>query len=148
VAGKVIGINSMKIAEDAVEGIGLSIPINTARPFIEDLEKDGEVHRPYIGVSTLSLSQISGYHLQETLKLPKGIVEGVAVLRVSRLSPAAKAGMKEYDVIVEMEGKRVRNIIDLRKYLYQKGVNDTLDITFYRNGKKKNETLKLVEEPK
>ncbi|MED4071546.1 S1C family serine protease [Priestia endophytica] len=148
VAGKVIGINSMKIAEDAVEGIGLSIPINTARPFIEDLEKDGEVHRPYIGVSTLSLSQISGYHLQETLKLPKGIVEGVAVLRVSRLSPAAKAGMKEYDVIVEMEGKRVRNIIDLRKYLYQKGVNDKLDITFYRNGKKKNETLKLVEEPK
>lgn len=148
VEGKVIGINSMKIAQDAVEGIGLSIPINTARPFIEDLEKDGEVHRPYIGVSTLSLSQISGYHLQETLKLPKSIVEGVAVLRVSRLSPAAKAGIKEYDVIVEMDGHRVRNIIDLRKYLYQKGVNDTLDITFYRNGKKKNETLKLVEEPK
>ncbi|MCF2132505.1 PDZ domain-containing protein, partial [Strepomyces sp. STD 3.1] len=88
------------------------------------------------------------YHLQETLKLPKSIVEGVAVLRVSRLSPAAKAGIKEYDVIVEMDGHRVRNIIDLRKYLYQKGVNDTLDITFYRNGKKKNETLKLVEEPK
>ncbi|WVE36908.1 trypsin-like peptidase domain-containing protein, partial [Priestia megaterium] len=76
--GELIGINSMKIAQEAVEGIGLAIPINMARPIINDLERYGEVRRPYLGVSTLSLSEVSGYHLKETLKLPHDVVNGVA----------------------------------------------------------------------
>uniref|UniRef100_UPI0030C839CB S1C family serine protease n=1 Tax=Enterococcus faecium TaxID=1352 RepID=UPI0030C839CB len=65
IAGQVIGINSMKIAESAVEGIGLSIPINYAKPIINDLEKFGEVKRPYMGVDLKSVNEIPGYYQEE-----------------------------------------------------------------------------------
>lgn len=147
IAGKLIGINSMKIAQEAVEGIGLSIPVNIARPIIDDLEKFGEVQRPYMGVSLQSISEISGYHLRETLKLPKDIVEGVAVLGVEPLSPAAQAGLKEFDVIVALDGQKVRDVIDLRKHLYtKKDVGETMEVAFYRQGTKKTVNLKLTEE--
>ncbi|MFC3886326.1 S1C family serine protease [Bacillus songklensis] len=147
IAGKLIGINSMKIAEQAVEGIGLAIPVNLARPIIEDLEKYGEVRRPYMGVSLQSISEISGYHLRETLKLPKSIISGVAVLGVEPLSPAAQAGMREFDVIVALDGQEIRDVIDLRKHLYtKKEIGDEMEVTFYREGKKKTVTMKLAKE--
>src|SRR5690606_13015691 len=65
ISGQLIGINSMKIAESAVEGIGLAIPINYARPVIDDLEKFGEVKRPYMGVQLASVNEIPGYYQQE-----------------------------------------------------------------------------------
>jgi serine protease Do len=147
IVGKLIGINSMKIAQQAVEGIGLAIPINLAKPIIDDLEKYGEVRRPYMGVSLQSISEISGYHLRETLKLPKNIISGVAVLGVEPLSPAAQAGMKEFDVIVALDGQEIKDIIDLRKHLYtKKEIGDEMEVTFYRQGTKKTVTMKLTKE--
>lgn len=90
IEGQLIGINSMKIAESAVEGIGLAIPINSAIPIIEDLEKHGEVQRPYMGVELQSVSDIPGYYQQEALKLPEDITKGVAIKDVSPNSPAQK----------------------------------------------------------
>ena len=75
IAGQVIGINSMKIAQEAVEGIGLSIPINSAIPIIEDLEKFGEVKRPTMGITLRNLTEISSYHQHQTLLLPDGMKE-------------------------------------------------------------------------
>ena len=145
--GQVIGINSMKIAEQAVEGIGLAIPINFAEPIIADLEKYGEVRRPYMGIELRSLSSISSYHLQETLHLPKNVVEGVAILQVVPTSPAAQAGLKQFDVIVALDDKPIRNDIELRKYLYtEKSIGDTMMVTFYRDGKKQTVTMRLAEE--
>ena len=145
--GQVIGINSMKIAEQAVEGIGLAIPINFAEPIIADLEKYGEVRRPYMGIELRSLSSISSYHLQETLHLPKNVVEGVAILQVVPTSPAAQAGLKQFDVIVALDDKPIRNDIELRKYLYtEKSIGDTMRVTFYRDGKKQTVTMRLAEE--
>lgn len=145
--GQVIGINSMKIAEQAVEGIGLAIPINFAEPIIADLEKYGEVRRPYMGIELRSLSSISSYHLRETLHLPKNVVEGVAILQVVPTSPAAQAGLKQFDVIVALDDKPIRNDIELRKYLYtEKSIGDTMRVTFYRDGKKQTVTMRLAEE--
>jgi serine protease Do len=145
--GRLIGINSMKIAQQEVEGIGLAIPINMARPVVDDLEKYGEVRRPYLGVGTLSLSEISGYHLKETLKLPKDVVNGVAVLNVATGSPAAKAGLKEYDVIVALDGADIKDLVGLRKHLYiDKEIGDSMEVTFYRQGKKQTVTVKLSRE--
>jgi len=145
--GQVIGINSMKIAEQAVEGIGLAIPINFAEPIIADLEKYGEVRRPYMGIELRSLSSISSYHLQETLHLPKNVVEGVAILQVVPTSPAAQAGLKQFDVIVALDDKPIHNDIELRKYLYtEKSIGDTMRVTFYRDGKKQTVTMRLAEE--
>jgi serine protease Do len=144
IEGQVIGINSMKIAQSAVEGIGLSIPINYAAPIIDDLEKTGEVKRPFMGVELASVNEISSYHQQNTLKLPKEVNYGVAVRGVEPNSPADKAGLKEYDVIVEMDGEEIRDVVDLRKHLYnKKKVGDDMQVKYYRDGQLQETTMKL-----
>ncbi|WP_077215187.1 S1C family serine protease [Bacillus dakarensis] len=145
IAGQVIGINSMKIAESAVEGIGLAIPINYAIPIIEDLEQVGEVQRPYMGIELQSVNEIPSYYQQEALKLPKDINYGVAVMRVEPNSPAELAGLQELDVIVEMDGEKITDVIDLRKHLYnEKDIGESLTIKVYRNGKIEETTMKLT----
>ncbi len=148
IQGEVIGINSMKIARSAVEGIGLSIPITIAKPIIEDLEAYGEVRRPVIGVGNLkALSEISSYHRQQTLHLPTDVTDGVAILEVVANTPAAKVGLQELDVIVEFDGEKISSVIELRKHLYnKKKIGDELEVTFYRNGEKQTVTLRLSDE--
>lgn len=144
IAGQVIGINSMKIAESAVEGIGLAIPINSAIPVIEDLEKYGKVNRPYMGIELQSVNEIPAYYQREALKLPDNVTSGVAVMRVEPNSPAAQAGLKELDVIIEMDGDKIEDTIQLRKHLYtKKTIGDTLKVKFYRAGKIQEATMKL-----
>jgi serine protease Do len=147
IAGQVIGINSMKISQEAVEGIGLSIPINSAKPIINDLEKFGSVKRPYMGVDLKSVSEIPAYYQEEALKLPRNVNYGVALRQVVPNSPASLAGLKELDVIVEMDGEKINDVIDLRKHLYQKKkIGEKLQIKFYRDGKLKETTLTLSGE--
>ncbi|OSX54103.1 S1C family serine protease [Anoxybacillus ayderensis] len=147
IEGQVIGINSMKIAQEAVEGIGLSIPINYAKPVIADLEKFGQVRRPYMGVELRSLSDIPAYHWQQTLHLPANVKEGVAILQVVPGSPAAQAGLREFDVIVALDDENIPDVIALRKHLYnRKQIGDTMKVTFYRDGKKQTVTLKLAKQ--
>ncbi|WP_147536019.1 S1C family serine protease [Bacillus marasmi] len=143
--GQLIGINSMKIAESSVEGIGLAIPINYAIPIIEDLEKHGEVKRPYMGVELQSVSEIAKYYQEEALKLPKDITYGVALRQIVPNSPADIAGLKELDVIVEMDGEKIGDVIDLRKHLYnKKKIGEQMKIKFYRNGKLQETTMRLA----
>ncbi|KGX84111.1 S1C family serine protease [Pontibacillus marinus] len=146
IQGEVIGINSMKIAKEQVEGLGFAIPTSTALPVIEDLEKEGEVTRPYMGIQTRDLSSISNHHLQNTLKLPKDIQSGVLVGGVQQGTPAAEAGLQKYDAIVQVDGQKVKSLVDLRKYLYEeKSVGDSIEIQFYRDGQKQSTTLKLAK---
>lgn len=145
--GQVIGINSMKIAQEAVEGIGLAIPIDSAIPVIEDLEKFGEVRRPFMGVGLRSLNEIPSYHWQETLKLPKNVEKGAFLVSVMPNSPAANAGLKELDTIVELDGKPIADVLELRKHLYsEKEIGDNMEVTYYREGKKFTTTMKLTQE--
>jgi serine protease Do len=144
IEGQLIGINSMKIAQQAVEGIGLAIPIDYARPIIDDLEKFGEVRRPYMGVELKSVAEIPAYYQQEALKLPRDVNFGVAIRSVEPNSPAAQAGLQELDVIVDMDGVEIKDVIDLRKHLYnKKKIGDQMRIKFYREGKIKEAIVKL-----
>lgn len=125
----------------------LSIPINSAKPIINDLEKYGSVKRPYMGVDLKSVSEIPAYYQQEALKLPTNVAYGVALRQVVPGSPADRAGLKELDVIVEMDGKKINDVIELRKHLYQeKKIGDQLNVKYYRNGKLKETSLKLVSD--
>lgn len=145
IAGQVIGINSMKIAESAVEGIGLAIPINYAIPVIEDLEQFGKVKRPYMGIELQSVNEIPAYYQREALKLPEDVTNGVAIMRVEPNSPAAQAGLKELDVIVEMDGEIINDTISLRKHLYtEKEIGDSMKVKYYREGKLQETTMKLA----
>ena len=146
IAGDLVGINSMKIAEDTIEGLGFSIPINSAIPIIEELEKNGEVKRPTMGVSLLDLTEVPSYYQQQTLQIPAEVTTGVVITQIVSGSAAEKAGMKQYDVIVEMDGKKVEDTIDLRKHLYnEKKIGDTLQIKVYRQGKLVELQLTLVD---
>ncbi|MFC0524236.1 S1C family serine protease [Pontibacillus salicampi] len=143
-SGEVIGINSMKIAQQEVEGLGFAIPSATAQPVIEDLEQSGEVTRPYMGIQTQDLSTISTRDLQESLKLPSDVQKGVIVAATQSNSPAEAAGLQKYDVIVKADGNDIGSLVELRKYLYEeKSVGDTLELTFYRDGQQQSTTLTL-----
>jgi serine protease Do len=144
--GKLIGINTMKIAAKEVEGIGLAIPIARALPIVAELEKNGKISRPYLGVELRSLNEIPSYYFEKTLRLPRNVVEGVCILDVRSPSPAAQAGLREYDVITEIDGKPVRNIIEFRTLLYGKKVNDKMKLVFYRGTKKETTTVTLSGE--
>lgn len=144
--GQVIGINSMKIAQDAVEGIGLAIPINSAIPIIEDLENGGEVERPSIGVSILDLSDVPQQQRQSELQLPQEVTEGIVVGSVAEGSGADKAGLQQYDVIVDMDGQTMASVQELRQYLYNETkIGDTLKVKAYRGEKLMEFDVKLSE---
>jgi serine protease Do len=147
IEGQVIGINSMKIAQSAVEGIGFAIPTEIAIPVIEDLESIGEVRRPQMGIGIRSLSEIPSAYWQETLKLPEDVKGGVVITSISPTSPADRADLQEYDVIVKIDDKEINDGHDLRKYLYsEKRIGDEIDVTVYRNGSREVVKVQLAEQ--
>ncbi len=147
IEGQVIGINSMKIAQSAVEGIGFAIPTGIAIPIIEDLEKYGEVQRPQLGVGIRSLNEIPSFHWQDTLKLPKDVKAGVVVTSVSPMSAADRAGLKQYDVIIAIDDEEIEDGHDLRKYLYtERKIGDEVELTIYRDGKREKVTVQLSDQ--
>ncbi|WP_244987031.1 S1C family serine protease [Oceanobacillus caeni] len=142
--GQVIGINSMKIAQSSVEGIGFAIPTSTALPIMEQLEKDGEITRPQIGISTVSLMQVPPQYRYE-IKLPNEVEGGMVVANVQANSPADRAGLKQFDVITKIDGNDVTSILELRKYLYSKNVGDKVKLEYVRDGEFHKTDLKLEE---
>ncbi|WP_127582164.1 S1C family serine protease [Paenibacillus koleovorans] len=139
--GQVVGINSMKVSETGVEGLGFAIPINQVKETIDSLIKYGKVKRPYLGVTTDALRAYKG---TEGLKLPDTVKNGLIVM--DALGPAKDAGLLANDVITELDGKAVSTNLMLRQYLYQeKKIGDTLKITYYRAGKKATATVTLTE---
>ncbi|PEA53333.1 serine protease [Bacillus pseudomycoides] len=142
--GEVIGINSSKIAQQEVEGIGFAIPINVAKPVIESLEKYGEVKRPVMGVAVRGLDEIPSYAIGQ-LKLPKDVTGGVLLAQVEPASPAEKAGLQKYDIVVGFDDQKIENAVQFRKYLYEKKkVGDKIEVTAYRNGEKIKKTVTLA----
>ncbi|MFK4425437.1 S1C family serine protease [Bacillus sp. RC51] len=143
--GEVIGINSSKIAQQSVEGIGFAIPINIAKPVIESLEKDGVVKRPALGVGVVSLEDVQAYAVNQ-LKVPKEVTNGVVLSKIYPISPAEKAGLEQYDIVVALDDQKVENSLQFRKYLYEKKkVGEKVEVTFYRNGQKMTKSATLAD---
>lgn len=145
--GQLIGINSMKIAQSSVEGIGFAIPIDAAIPIINELETTGQMSRAYLGVEAYSLEDVSQVEWQRSLKLPNDVESGIYLQRIEPMSPASDAGFKPYDVITALDNQEIKNIIDLRKHLYQeKEPGDEMVVTYYRGKEQKTVTIKLAEQ--
>ena len=143
-AGQVIGINSMKISKSSVEGMGFAIPSNEVVSIINELEKNGKIVRPALGISMVNLTNVNSQVVHQ-LNLPKDVKGGVVVAEVSSKGSAKAAGLQPYDVIVEMDGQKVEGIQNLRKILYSHKVGDKLEVTYYRNGQKHTTTVSLTE---
>ncbi|MFC4077260.1 S1C family serine protease [Salinithrix halophila] len=147
-AGQVIGINSLKIAEQGVEGLGFAIPVNDAKPIINDLIRYGEVKRPFLGIQLRDLDTVSESARSSQLNLPDSVNRGVVVLDVTPGSGAAKSDLDRLDVITQLDGKDIKNGSELRSYLWKKKkIGDTMKVTYYRDGKKRTTTIKLGQEP-
>jgi serine protease Do len=140
--GDVIGINSLKVSDFGVEGLGFAIPSNQAIPIMDSLLEFGKVKRPFIGVTTADLnSYMEG---TETLKLPDDVKQGIIVLEA--IGPAKEAGMQTGDVIVQLDNQKINTMLDLRKYLYlEKKIGDDVEVGFYREHRRGSVIMTLAE---
>ena len=144
VNGEVIGINSLKLVEDEVEGMGFAIPIEYAMKYIDKLENDEVIERPYIGISMLNVTDT--YRLyQSGIKLNKDIEKGVVIVSVNKDTGAEKAGLKKGDVIIAIDGKEVTTAAYLKYELYRSEVGDTIEVTYNRDGKIKTTEVTLTK---
>ena len=142
VSGKVIGIISLKIVQDEVEGMGFAIPIEDALEYASAIEEGGDIDRPYIGISMLDLAE-EYYLWQNRITIPDGVDEGVAVLEVVDGSPAAKAGLKKGDIVVKLGDEEISGLAEFRYELYTHDIGEKVSVTYYRDGKVKTTNITL-----
>lgn len=151
IAGQVIGINSSKIASTnssssdiSVEGMGFAIPSNDVVSIINQLEKNGKVIRPALGITMVDLSAVTSQQQEQILKVPNTVKNGVVITSVQNATPAEQAGLKQYDVITKLDGKEVDSSSDLQSALYKKKVGDSIKITYYRGSKEHTTKVSLT----
>lgn len=139
--GAVIGINSAKIAVAGVEGIGFAIPVHTAQPILNELMATGRVARPWLGVSIVDAA--TGARLGYA-NIPE---QGVLIVRVASGSPAAKAGLREGDVIVKLAGSDTNTVADLRGVVDQQKIGGSVETVINRGGNIISTTVVLSDTP-
>lgn len=151
IAGQVIGINSSKIASTStessdisVEGMGFAIPSNDVVKIIDQLQKDGKVTRPALGINMVDLSSVTSQQQEQILGVPSSVKSGVVITNVMNATPAEKAGLKQYDVITKVDGEEVTSATDLQSILYGKNVGDTITIAYYRGDKESTAKVDLT----
>ena len=144
IQGQVIGITSSKIASNggtSVEGLGFAIPSNDAQNIIKQLESDGKVTRPALGIQMVNLSNVGANDLRK-LNIPSGLTSGVVVRSVQNNMPA-NGHLQKYDVITKVDDKEIASSTDLQHALYNHAIGDTIKVTYYRNGKEETTSIKL-----
>ncbi len=142
--GEVIGINSLKLASTGVEGMGFAIPIEDALEIATKLENGEEIVRPVLGISMYDVRNTL-YLDRYGIKLPDNVSAGVVIADVERGSCAAKAGLKTNDIITKMGDANITSVAMLRYQLYKYEVGDTVEITYYRNGKQSKVNVTLTD---
>ena len=142
--GEVIGINSLKLVEDEIEGMGFAIPIEDAIYYAEILEKGEKISRPYMGIGMLDIS--NPYSLRYYgINIDSSVTSGVVITEVEKNSPAYKAGLQKGDVIYQINDEDVNSIAEFRYVLYKSRPGDTITLKYYRGADKKSVNVKLVK---
>lgn len=137
--GKVIGINTAIIQQ--AQGIGFAIPINRAMEVANELIKYGKVKRPWIGAELWEITP------DDARRYGLAIERGIAVMRVYRGSPAARAGLGSGDVIVAVDGRTIEKLSDLTDAIKKAGIGGRLRLTILRNTRRIDTTLVVGEMP-
>lgn len=137
--GNLVGINSMKIAATQVEGIGFAIPSNEVKVTIEQLVKHGKIDRPSIGIGLINLKDIPE---EEREQLHTDSEDGIYVAKAD-----SDIDLKKGDIITEIDGKKIKDDVDLRSYLYEnKKPGESVTVTVIRDGKTKEVKVKLKQQ--
>lgn len=145
VNGEVIGVNSLKLVENEVEGMGFAISIEDVEEHLAALETGKEIERPYLGISMTNVSDT--YNLYKSgITLDSKIKKGVVVVEVVAGSSVDKI-LQKGDVIVEFDGEKTDNLAYLRYELYKHSVGDKIKVTYIRDNKENTVTITLKANP-
>lgn len=135
--GEVIGITTLKLAGDGIEGVSFAIPVNETVTIYKELIEKGKISRPFVG--------ISGIDLDEATAIRNGLTKGIYVDSVVSGSGAEDAGIMAGDVIVSFDGKDVSTMDELNAIKNTKNIGDKIEIKLYRKSELKTFTITLKE---
>ena len=138
VNGEVVGVCSMKLVDDNIEGMGFAIPIEYVMSYIKTLEDSVKIKWPVFGVTMENIGDNS-------VDVPKNVKEGVVIVEVKKDTGAAKSGLQKGDIITKMNGVKVKNSAHLRYELYKYKAGDRIEVTYLRDGKE-NKTEVLLND--
>lgn len=138
-AGEVIGINSVKLVDSSVEGMGFAIPINDVKPIIADILENGTIVRPALGIMGRNIST----EASELYELPIGIL----IVQVTNGGTADLGGLQVNDILFEFDGTQITDMDQLKGLISNKRVGDKVEVKVVRNKQKKVVQLTLKEAP-
>lgn len=142
VNGDVIGISSLKLTDEEIEGMAFAIPIEYAKNHLEELEKGKQMKWPELGISMTNVSN-SGTIMTNEITIPDNVRDGVVILNIKEGSCAEKAKLEKGDIIISMDNNPTKNIAYLKYELFQHKIGDKVEIKYIRNGKEKTTTVEL-----
>ena len=141
--GEVIGVTSLKLVKDSVEGMGFAIKIEDAMKHIESLETGKKIERPYLGILHVNVG--NDEILKEyNVSIDDSITEGIVILNVEDDSSAKEAGLEPGDVIIKIDDTPVTTSAYLKYFLYKYNIGDTIEITFIRGTKEMTTKIELT----
>lgn len=136
-AGEAIGVNSAIVTGGrGNDGIGFAIPIDMAQTVADQLIKDGKVHRARIGIEMAALTPVLAKQLGVDAN-----TKGILIARVEAGTPADKAGLKQGDVIVGYDGKKIESIPAFRLDVSSREVGKPFEVEYYRDGQPHKTTV-------
>lgn len=140
--GEVIGVNSLKLVEDEIEGMGFAIPIEIVMTSVDRLEKGEEIKRPLLGIEIMDATETYALY-RNGIQYDEPFETGIAVIAVAPNTPAATAGLKKADVILEIDGTKITGIAHFRFVLFKYEIGQTITAKVYRDGKIEDFSIKL-----
>lgn len=133
--GEVIGINSMKLVQEEIEGMGFAIPIEYAMRHVDSLEKGEKIKWPVLGISMINAKDTASLY-RNNITASSNVNSGVVVANISENSGASKSDLQKGDVIVGINGEKVQNIAYLRYELYKYKPGESIELEYYRGSRK------------
>ena len=132
--GDVIGINSMKLVQSQVEGMGFAIPIEDAISYANMIVNGEKIKRSYLGLRMVNVSSTYNF-ANEDIKIDSKVISGVAIIEILKDGPCNNTGLKKGDVITKIGDYKIKTVAELRYHLYKYKPNYKINIVVNRNGK-------------
>ena len=142
VNGEVIGICSMKLVDDEIEGMGFAIPIEYAMNHVESLENGKTIEWPVLGINMANVTDKATLY-RNNIRITSDVSEGVVIVSIVDGTGASKSGLKAGDIITKIDGNKIKDSAYLRYELYQHQAGDTIEITYIRNNKENSTKVTL-----